>query len=114
MSYFVFHCEGSCNDGSCLYGFEKFETEEEAKQFVTKVMKDGGCDEPYCHIVKGDFAHVTGMIGINQTYEEKKNGIQRLNWIVRREDEPYCHIVKGDSVGEFRWKDFPKPWLESK
>ena len=47
---------------------------------------------------KRKFAHVTGMIGINQTYEEKKNGIQRLNWIVRREEESYdkdCLYVAG-------------------
>lgn len=31
-------------------------------------------------------AHVTGMVGINQTSEEKINGIYRLNWIVRREE----------------------------
>ena len=32
-------------------------------------------------------AHVTGEIGINQTTAEKKLGIYRLNWVVRREDE---------------------------
>lgn len=30
-------------------------------------------------------AHATGIIGINQTNEEKGLGIQRLNWTVRRE-----------------------------
>lgn len=29
-------------------------------------------------------AHVTGMIGINQTSEEKEKGLYRLNWIVLR------------------------------
>ncbi len=32
-------------------------------------------------------AHVTGMIGINCTSEEKARGITRLNWVVLREDE---------------------------
>lgn len=32
-------------------------------------------------------AHVTGIVGLNQTHEEKELGIMRLNWIVRREDE---------------------------
>ena len=34
---------------------------------------------------KRKFAHVTGMIGINQTPEEKENQLQRLNWIQLRE-----------------------------
>jgi hypothetical protein len=38
---------------------------------------------------KRKFAHVTAMIGINQNEEEKKFKIQRLNYIVRREDEFY-------------------------
>jgi hypothetical protein len=36
---------------------------------------------------KRKHAHVTGMIGINQTPDEKAIGVQRLNWIVLREDE---------------------------
>lgn len=42
-------------------------------------------------IKKSDFsedkrknAHVTGMIGINQTDDEKEKGVYRLNWIVLR------------------------------
>lgn len=42
-------------------------------------------------IKKGDFsedkrknAHVTGMIGINQTDDEKEKGVYRLNWVVLR------------------------------
>lgn len=34
---------------------------------------------------KRKLAHVTGMVGINVTTEEKEKGIMRLNWIVRRE-----------------------------
>lgn len=36
---------------------------------------------------KRKFSHVTGMIGINQTNPEKVIGVQRLNWLVLREDE---------------------------
>lgn len=32
-------------------------------------------------------AHVTGMIGINQTDDEKQRGIVRLNWVVLREGD---------------------------
>lgn len=35
---------------------------------------------------KRKIAHVTGMIGINQTNKEKEQGLMRLNWIVLRED----------------------------
>ena len=38
---------------------------------------------------KRKFAHVTGMIGINQTQAEKELQITRLNWLVLREDEFY-------------------------
>jgi len=36
---------------------------------------------------KRKLAHVTGMMGINQTEEEKKKGIMRLNWIKVRDAE---------------------------
>lgn len=36
---------------------------------------------------KRKYAHVTGMIGLNATAEEKDLGVMRLNWIVRREEE---------------------------
>lgn len=34
---------------------------------------------------KRKIAHATGMVGINQTEEEKERGIFRLNWVARRE-----------------------------
>ena len=37
---------------------------------------------------KRKMAHVTGMLGLNQTEQEKPLGIMRLNWIVLRES-PY-------------------------
>lgn len=47
---------------------------------------------------KRKLAHVTGMIGLNQTPEEKDQGITRLNWVVRREggfSETLCVHVAG-------------------
>lgn len=47
---------------------------------------------------KRKLAHVTGMIGLNQTPEEAEQGIIRLNWIVRRESafrETQCVHVAG-------------------
>ena len=42
-------------------------------------------------------AHVTGMVGINQTPDEKLVGLQRLNWVVLRESEfvseRVCHVA---------------------
>lgn len=36
---------------------------------------------------KRKYAHVTGMIGINATAQEKESGVVRLNWLVLREGE---------------------------
>ena len=36
---------------------------------------------------KRKMSHVTGMLGLNQTDEEKMAGVMRLNWIVLREAE---------------------------
>lgn len=47
---------------------------------------------------KRKLAHVTGMVGINQTEEEKLRGIFRLNWILLREgfySESRCVTVAG-------------------
>lgn len=47
---------------------------------------------------KRKFAHVTGMIGINSTPEEKARNLQRLNWLALREDgydESRCVHVAG-------------------
>jgi hypothetical protein len=47
---------------------------------------------------KRKIAHVTGMIGLNQTPGEKDYEIMRLNWIVRREEEFHekrCVYVAG-------------------
>lgn len=48
-------------------------------------------------------AHVTGMLGINQTPSEKKIGVYRLNWIFLREgewtEEQVCWTVGDLSIG---------------
>lgn len=47
---------------------------------------------------KRKLAHVTGMIGLNATEEEKKQGIMRLNWIALREaefTEDFCVYTAG-------------------
>jgi hypothetical protein len=36
---------------------------------------------------KRKLAHVTGMVGINQTKQEKRQGLYRLNWVVLREED---------------------------
>jgi hypothetical protein len=42
-------------------------------------------------------AHVTGMIGLNQTPDEKTEGYMRLNWVVLREsfynEKQYCYVA---------------------
>jgi len=47
---------------------------------------------------KRKFAHVTGMFGLNQTTEEKRAGIMRLNTIVLREAD--FHIEDEVTVGQ--------------
>lgn len=47
---------------------------------------------------KRKLAHVTGMIGLNQTADEKALGVYRLNWVLRREgdySESKCVHVAG-------------------
>lgn len=46
---------------------------------------------------KRKLSHVTGMVGLSQTGEERVQGITRLNWIVRREADSfasrYLHVA---------------------
>lgn len=47
---------------------------------------------------KRKVAHVTGMIGLNCTKEEKRDGVLRLNWLALREDDyhpEHCVHVAG-------------------
>ena len=55
---------------------------------------------------KRKLAHVTGMIGLNQTEDEADDGVMRLNWVARRDEayNPYnCCLVAGRrEVGNLR------------
>lgn len=49
-------------------------------------------------------AHVTGMVGMNATEEEKVMGLMRLNWMARREEEfsssRFCWIASCIDLGQ--------------
>jgi hypothetical protein len=55
-------------------------TQTAATSYGTKRIKKGDFSED-----KRKAAHVTGMLGINQTTREKKQGIYRLNWVFLRD-----------------------------
>lgn len=52
---------------------------------------------------KRKFAHVTGMLGLNVSEEDKDNQITRLNWVLRREkkfsDSKICHVAGCLDIG---------------
>lgn len=53
-------------------------------------------------------SHVTGMVGINVTREEKELGVSRLNWIVKREGEYNVH--SGPSLAGCLY--LADPWMK--
>lgn len=55
-------------------------TQADAASYDEKVMTMNNFSED-----KRKVAHVTAMIGINETPEEKEKGVQRLNYVARRE-----------------------------
>lgn len=57
-------------------------TQSDAKAYDSKTLSKNNFSDD-----KRKLAHVTGMIGINVTEQEKKKGITRLNWVVLREGE---------------------------
>lgn len=68
-------------------------TQADANSYTTNTIGRSNFSED-----KRKFAHVTGMVGLNATPEEKENGITRLNWIVLRESafsETHCCHVAG-------------------
>lgn len=68
-------------------------TQSDAASYETKVLTKKNFSED-----KRKLSHVTGMVGINQTDEEKAKGIYRLNWILLREGVYYetkCVHVAG-------------------
>lgn len=57
-------------------------TQTDAKSYDAALLRMGHFSED-----KRKYAHVTGMIGLNQTEEEKEEGIMRINWVVLRGGE---------------------------
>jgi len=58
-----------------------------ATQADAQSYKAGTLSRTHFSEDKRKFAHVTGMIGLNQKDEEKERGIMRLNWVALREGE---------------------------
>jgi len=67
-------------------------TQGDANSYDAETMTMGNFSED-----KRKNAHVTGMVGINQTSREKAMGVQRLNWLALRESEftadDVCHVA---------------------
>jgi hypothetical protein len=57
-------------------------TQADAAAYEKKLLRQKNFSED-----KRKYAHVTGMLGINQTDEEKRRGLMRLNWLMLREGE---------------------------
>lgn len=57
-------------------------TQANAASYSSKTQKMANFSED-----KRKLAHVTGMLGLNQTEKEKEQAVMRLNWIVLRESE---------------------------
>jgi hypothetical protein len=55
-------------------------TQADSASYRSDLLEMGNFSED-----KRKLAHVTGMVGLNQTRDEKDHQIMRLNWIVRRE-----------------------------
>lgn len=68
-------------------------TQSDAASYDAKVISKRNFSED-----KRKLSHVTGMVGINQTEEEKGKGVYRLNWVLLREGEYFesrCITVAG-------------------
>ena len=68
-------------------------TQADAASYQADVLSRSNFSED-----KRKLAHVTGMFALNQTADEKKLGVMRLNWIVLREEEfleNQCIFVAG-------------------
>lgn len=57
-------------------------TQADAASYTQEILNAGNFSED-----KRKLSHVTGMLGLNQTSEEKSKGVMRLNWIVLRESD---------------------------
>jgi hypothetical protein len=58
---------------------------------------------------KRKYGHVTGMLGLNQTSNEKMLGIMRIAWIIRREGEAFSNIC----VRVLECRKIGRPYLDS-
>jgi hypothetical protein len=68
-------------------------TQSDAASYDTQLLTRKNFSED-----KRKYAHVTGMVGINQNEEQKEIGVFRLNWILLREGiyyESRCVTVAG-------------------
>lgn len=67
-------------------------TQSDTASYKMETMQKGNFSED-----KRKHAHVTGTVGLNQTKEENKLGVMRLNWIVAREmrfnSHKCCHVA---------------------
>lgn len=67
-------------------------TQAKASAFGTETMNES-------HFAQNNrkMAHVVGMVGINMTHKEKRDGLCRLNWLQRREGNfdigAVCHVA---------------------
>ena len=57
-------------------------TQSDASSYKMETIQMGNFSED-----KRKHAHVTGTVGLNQTKEENRLGVMRLNWIVAREHQ---------------------------
>lgn len=57
-------------------------TQADAASYTANTLSTSNFSED-----KRKYAHVTGMVGLNQNIAEKAEGIMRLNWLVLRENE---------------------------
>ena len=55
-------------------------TQTNAKGYTDELIRRGNFSED-----KRKLAHVTGMVGLNQTEKDKRQGIYRVNWVMLRE-----------------------------
>lgn len=67
-------------------------TQTDAESYKVGILSRSNFSED-----KRKFAHVTGMLGLNVSEEDKDNQVTRLNWILRRErkfsDSKLCHVA---------------------
>lgn len=79
-------------------------TQADAKSYTQKTLKRTNFSED-----KRKMAHVTAMLGIQQTEEERRKGVLRMNRLVVREDEFY----ESTCVNILQRLEMGKPFLGS-